>query len=438
MAGPTEAPQGPEPVAELPDAGEGNIKDIMNRSSLRRRRVVVAVGGGIAAYKACELVRELQRSGAEVRVAMTEAAQSFVTALTFQSLSGHPVLTHAYDPAQEASFGHIDLARWAELIVVAPATADLIARIRAGMANDAVTTSLLAYDGPVLLAPAMNTVMFENAQTQENLQALLAQPRFQTVGPDSGLLACGEVGAGRLANVELITDAAAQVFRQGPLSGQKVLITAGPTREAIDPVRFLSNPSTGKMGIELAHAARSRGADVTVVLGPVGQPLDRDGLDIVDVVSAEDMASAVFARVDAADFFVAAAAVSDYRPRTAAPQKVKKLPGDENLELVRTPDILLETSNRVRALPRRPVLVGFAAETEKVLEHAREKLDRKALDFIVANQVGVTGSGFASDSNHVFCLGRDGSSLEKSGTKAQVAAWLWDRFLAAPRANGRG
>lgn len=398
--------------------------------SLRGKRVALGVGGGIAAYKACELVRELARAGAEVRVAMTEAARQFVTPLTFQSLSGHPVLTDYFDASQEATFGHIEFARWADLYVIAPATADLLARIRAGMANDPVTTSLLVFRGPVLLAPAMNTAMFENPITQANLKALLADPRYRVVGPGAGLLACGEVGAGRLADVPEIARAAAQLFSTGALAGQKVLVTAGPTREHLDPVRFLSNPSTGKMGLALAHEAQARGAEVTVVLGPV-EGANRVGLEIVDVVTAEQMAEAVLARVQSADYFVATAAVSDYRPAAKAPQKLKKSDSPERLELVRTPDVLLEASRKVGGAGKGPVLVGFAAETERVLEHAREKLARKDLDFIVANDVTGQGAGFGADTNRVTVLSRQGEAREFHGTKREVAARIWD-VIARP------
>ena len=406
----------------------------MDRSVLSGQRVVVGVGGGIAAYKACELVRELQRAGAEVRVAMTPGAREFVTPLTFQALSGHPVLSDYFDPSQEASFGHIELARWADLVVLAPATADLLARVRAGMGNDAVTTTLLAYRGRVLVAPAMNTVMWENAQTQENVAALRADPRFTFVGPGAGDLACGEVGAGRLAEPPAIADAAARVLSDGPLSGRKVLITAGPTREHLDPVRFISNPSTGKMGLALAHAARALGAQVTVVLGPVDGAVERRGLTVVDVVSADDMAREVLARVEAADVFIAAAAVSDWRPEVRAPHKVKKTDRPEELRLVRTPDVLAEASRRVAGAARRPLLVGFAAETERVLEHAREKLERKGLDAIVANDVGAPGAGFAVDTNKVVVLRREGAPVELSGTKRDVARDILQ--VLAPRAGG--
>ncbi len=404
----------------------------MDRSVLEGRRIAVGVGGGIAAYKACELVRELGRAGAEVRVAMTPGATRFVTPLTFQNLTGRPVLTDYFDASQEAAFGHIDFAKWAELFIVAPATADLLARIRAGMANDAVTTPLLAYAGPVLLAPAMNVVMWQNRFTQENLDVFRADSRYRIVGPDEGLLACGDVGAGRLAEVQQIADAAAEVFTSaGALKGRRVLITAGPTREYLDPVRFISNPSTGKMGMALAHEARARGAEVTVVLGPVPGAVDCRGLQIIDVVSAEDMAREVLARVSDADVFIATAAVSDYRPEKRLEQKRKKAEGAEQLTFVRTPDVLLEVSKKVAGAAQRPVLVGFAAETERVVEHAQEKLQRKELDWIVANDVTRPGSGFGTDTNSVICLSRQGERQELAGTKREVARGIWDALAGS-------
>jgi phosphopantothenoylcysteine decarboxylase/phosphopantothenate--cysteine ligase len=410
----------------------------MDRIALEGRRVAVAVGGGIAAYKACELVRALRRGSAEVRVAMTPAAQAFVTPLTLQSLSGHPVLTEAFDAASDAGFGHLALARWAELFVVAPATADLLARLRAGMANDAVTTALLAFSGPVLLAPAMNVAMWKNALTQANVAALTADRRYHLVGPASGLLADGDEGPGRLAEVETVLDGCADVLGEGPLSGRTVLLTAGPTREFLDPVRFLSNPSSGKMGIAMAQAARRRGARVTVVLGPAGQ-LDRSGLQVKDVVTAEEMREAVLSQVASVDYFVAAAAVSDWRPAERAPQKRKKAKGPktESLRLERTPDVLAEAAEAVRGAARRPVLVGFAAETEKVVENASAKLLRKGLDAIVANDVSGTGAGFATDNNRVTVLTRGGGRLELSGTKAEVAERLWDFLLTSVGQSAR-
>jgi phosphopantothenoylcysteine decarboxylase / phosphopantothenate---cysteine ligase len=404
----------------------------MDRSMLDGRRLVLGVGGGIAAYKACELVRALRRARAEVRVAMTHAAQAFVTPLSFQSLSGHPVLTEPFDAGSEAGFGHLALARWGELFVVAPATADLLARIRAGMANDAVTTPLLAFQGPVLLAPAMNVGMWNNALTAANVASLRADARYRFIGPDIGLLADGDTGPGRLAEVEEIVDVCAELLAQGPLSGRTVLVTAGPTREFLDPVRFLSNPSTGKMGLAVAQAARRRGARVTVVLGPSGG-VDTGGLEVLDVVTAQEMRDAVLARVASVDFLIAAAAVSDWRPTERAPQKRKKgnSPEAESLRLERTPDVLAEAADAVRGAARRPVLVGFAAETERLLENASAKLLRKGLDAIVANDVSRPDAGFAADTNAVVVLTRGGERAELSGTKLEVADGLWDFFLAS-------
>ena len=403
----------------------------MDRSVLQGRRIGLGVGGGIAAYKAAELVRALQRAGAQVRVSMTPAATSFVTPLTFQALSGHPVLTDILDASQEAAFGHIEFARWSELFVVAPATADLLARMVAGMGNDALAATLLAYRGTVLLAPAMNTAMWEHVATQRNLAVLAKDVRYRFVGPGAGLLACGEVGSGRLSEPEQIVGAAAELFAEGPLAGARVLVTAGPTREFLDPVRFISNPSTGKMGLAVARAARARGARVTVVLGPV-TGVDRTGLEIVDVVTAEDMRDAVLSRLAQTDVLVATAAVSDWRPAHRAEQKLKKddPAADAPLELLRTPDVLALAAERVRGLPHRPLLVGFAAETENVVENATAKLLRKGLDLIVANDVTRPDAGFAADTNSVVIVDRAGGRLELSGTKDAVSAGLWDRIAA--------
>lgn len=392
---------------------------------LSGRRVAVGVGGGIAAYKAGDLVRELRRQGAQVRVAMTRAACEFITPLTMQSLSGAPVLTDYFDTHQEARFGHLDLARWAEVFVVAPATADLLARLRLGMANDAVTTTLSAFRGPVLLAPAMNTAMWDNAATQDNVRALLERPNVRMVGPESGALADGDVGAGRLAALPALVEATRALADVGPLAGKRVLVTAGPTQEAFDPVRFISNPSTGKMGLAVAEVARARGAEVTVVLGP-GTVEPSASLEVVRIRTADEMLAEVMARVAGADFFVAAAAVSDWKPAEVSASKEKKRDGPLTVTLVRTPDVLASASAAVRALPRRPVLVGFAAETADVIGYAKGKLAAKRLDFIVANDVSAPGAGFGSSTNAVTVLGADGSSRAASGTKHEVACALWD------------
>ncbi len=396
----------------------------MNSSVLQGKRIAVGVGGGIAAYKAGDFVRELRRQGASVRVAMTKAAQEFITPLTMQSLSGEAVLTDYFDASQEEKFGHLHLSRWADAYVVLPATADLLARVAHGHGNDAVTTSLLAFRGPVLLAPAMNTAMWEHPAVQRNVELLRATPRTHLVGPGVGPLADGDVGAGRLSELPELISATRALFAAGLWSGKRVLITAGPTREALDPVRFISNPSTGKMGLALAHEAHARGAQVTVLLGPTGESVDAP-FEVVRVVTAEELLAAVLARVDEADVFIATAAVSDWKAAEISTVKTKKGDGPQTLTLVRTPDVLLTASQRVHAASRRPVLVGFAAETNDVVKYAREKLEKKKLDLIVANDVSAAGAGFAGDTNAVTILTRD-AQLEVAGTKREVAAHLCD------------
>jgi phosphopantothenoylcysteine decarboxylase/phosphopantothenate--cysteine ligase len=392
---------------------------------LQGKRIAVGIGGGIAAYKAGDFVRELRRQGASVRVAMTKAAQEFITPLTMQSLSGEAVLTDYFDASQEEKFGHLHLARWADAYVVLPATADLLARITAGMANDAVTTSLLAFRGPVLLTPAMNTAMWEHPATQRNLAVLRATPQTHFVGPATGPLADGDVGAGRLSDLGDLIDGVKALFAGAPLAGKKVLITAGPTREAMDPVRFLSNPSTGKMGLAVAQVAHARGAAVTVVLGPVGE-VGAMPFEIVRVTTADEMLEAVMSRVEHADVFVATAAVSDWKPQSVSTHKAKKTDGPQTLTLVRTPDVLMTASTKVQANKKRPVLVGFAAETHDVIGYAKGKLTRKGLDLIVANDVSAPGAGFAVDTNAVTFIDADGTTQAAQGTKREVAARLWD------------
>ncbi|MDX2014342.1 MAG: bifunctional phosphopantothenoylcysteine decarboxylase/phosphopantothenate--cysteine ligase CoaBC [Myxococcaceae bacterium] len=395
---------------------------------LAGRNVAVAVGGGIAAYKACDFVRELRRQGAEVRVAMTRGACEFVTPLTLQNLSGHPVFTDTFEASQDHQYGHLQLARWADLFVVAPATADLLARIRAGLGNDAVTTTLLAFRGQVLLAPAMNTAMWEHPETQATVQALAAQAKYRFVGPVAGPLADGDVGMGRLAELPALVEATVALAVQGPLAGKSVLVTAGPTREFLDPVRFLSNPSTGKMGLAMGEVARALGAQVTVVLGPTEAPVSK-GLEVVRVTSADEMLAAVMPRVEVADVFVAAAAVSDWKAQTVSALKTKKGDGPESLALVRTPDVLATASAKVHENDRRPLLVGFAAETNDVEAYARGKLERKRLDLVVANDVSAPGSGFGSDTNRVVVFGRDGEARRAEGPKREVARAIWDVVL---------
>ncbi len=401
---------------------------------LQGKRIAVGVGGGIAAYKAGDFVRELRRQGATVKVSMTKAAQEFITPLTMQSLSGDAVLTDYFDASQEEKFGHLHLARWADAYVVLPATADLLARIAAGMANDAVTTSLLAFRGPVLLAPAMNTAMWDHPATKRNLTVLRATPNTHFVGPASGPLADGDVGPGRLSELADLIEGVKSLFSGAQLSGKKVLITAGPTRESIDPVRFISNPSTGKMGLAVAEVAHARGAAVTVVLGPVGD-VGSLPFEIVRVTTADEMLEAVMKRVEQSDVFVATAAVSDWKPQTVSLQKTKKTDAPQSLALVRTPDVLMTASTKVQANARRPLLVGFAAETHDVIAYAKGKLTRKGLDLIVANDVSAAGAGFGVDTNAVTMIGADGTTVAAQGTKREVAARLWDlvaKKLGAP------
>jgi len=392
-------------------------------SAFEDRTVVLAVGGGIAAYKACEVARLIVKGGGRVRVAMTRAATRFVGPLTFQAISGAPVLVDLLDPDQERSYGHLQLARDASLFLVAPATADLIGRLRAGLGDDAVTTTALAITCPALLAPAMNTRMWANPVVQENLAALVAR-RWHVVGPGSGALADGDVGPARLAEPAEIAEAAARLLGPRDMSGRRVVVSAGPTREPLDPVRFVSNRSSGKMGFALARAAARRGAEVVLVTGPVQLP-DPAAVRVVKVGTAEEMARAVEAEAGSMDLYVGAAAVSDYRPATVATEKRKKGEGDEHLALTRTPDILAGLGARFGGKAGAPVLVGFAAETERVVENAREKLQRKRCDLVVANDVREPGAGFGTDTNRVTLVAADGLT-EVEGTKDRVADVVLD------------
>jgi phosphopantothenoylcysteine decarboxylase/phosphopantothenate--cysteine ligase len=390
------------------------------------RTVVLGVGGGIAAYKACEVARLVVKGRGKVRVAMTSAATRFVGPLSFQAISGAPVLVDLLEPAAESAYGHLGLARQADLLVVAPATADLLARLRAGMADDAVTTTALAVTCPVLVAPAMNTRMWKNPAVQENLAALRARG-WHVVGPGAGELADGDVGEGRLAEPDEIALAASRLLGNLDLAGRRVLVTAGPTREPIDPVRFISNPSSGKMGYAVAAVAAHRGAEVVLVSGPT-LLADPPGVRVLRVETAEEMARAVEGEAGAIDLFVAAAAVSDYRPAHVAAQKIKKREGDETLVLQRTPDILAGLARRFAGRRDGPVLVGFAAETEEVIARAREKLKSKRCDLVVANKVGAPGAGFGADTNRVALVSPT-ELAEIEGPKERVAETILDWVL---------
>ncbi|MBX6395016.1 MAG: bifunctional phosphopantothenoylcysteine decarboxylase/phosphopantothenate--cysteine ligase CoaBC [Alicyclobacillaceae bacterium] len=390
--------------------------------------IVVGVTGGIAAYKAAALCSQLVKSGAQVHVIMTEAATRFITPLTFQSITKHPVAVDLFDERDPSVIQHIHLADLADAFVVAPATADVIAKAACGLADDMLTTTLLATRAPVIFAPAMNVHMFANPAVQENIARLRARGCI-FVDPGEGPLACGYTGKGRLAEPDEIAEVVAAVLRRKrDLAGKRVLVTAGATREPFDPVRVLSNRSTGKMGYAVAEAARMRGAEVTLISGP-GELPPPPGVSVVRVETAAEMLAAVMEHLPSCDILVKAAAVSDYRPATVYASKVKKTDGPMVVEFVRNPDILLEVARH-----RRPdqVIVGFAAETEDVEKHAMEKLRRKNLDYIVANDVSMPGAGFGTDTNVVTIYGRDGSVLPLPAmSKREVADCLLDVLSAA-------
>ncbi len=385
---------------------------------LFNRNVVLGVSGGIAAYKSAELVRQLRELGADVRVIMTRGACEFITPLTLQALSGRPVHTELLDTEAELGMGHIELARWADLLLIAPATADLLARLAAGRADDLLTTVTLASAAPKLLAPAMNQQMWRDPATTANVSVLTARG-FQLVGPADGEQACGDIGPGRMEQPAAIARAAADLFSSGLLAGKRVVITAGPTREALDPVRYLSNHSSGKMGFALARAAADAGALTTLVSGPVHLPTP-DHVHRVNVQSAEDMLRACLDQAPNCDVFIACAAVADYRPAVVAGDKIKKGAERITLELQRNPDILATMSARTDA----PFTVGFAAETSNLLAYARDKLERKAVDMIVANDVSDSAIGFNSENNAVTVLWADGSKDLAQASKSAIAREL--------------
>ena len=378
------------------------------------RRILLGVSGGIAAYKSAELVRRLRERGAEVQVVMTRGAKRFVTPLTFQALSGRAVRDDLWDEAAEDAMGHIELARWAELVLIAPASADLIARLAAGRADDLLSTLVLATAAPVWIAPAMNRLMWANPATRANVE-LLAARGVRLLGPAEGDQACGEVGPGRMLEPEELAAAVFASELRGPLSGLHLVISAGPTREPLDPVRFISNRSSGKMGYAVAAAARDAGARVTLVSGPVGLATPA-GVRRVDVETAEQMYNAVHAAIGDADVYIGAAAVADYTPARCASQKIKKTSDCLELALQRAPDILASVS----ALERRPFTVGFAAETTDVEKHAREKLTRKHLDLIAANEVGAERA-FDRDDNALLVLWPGGRRELALKSKAELA-----------------
>lgn len=402
----------------------------MRASASVPSRILLGVSGGIAAYKACELTRRLRDAGAEVRVVLTANAERFVTATTFQALSGQPVRSSLWDAAAEAAMGHIELARWAERIVIAPATADLIARLAHGRADDLLTTLCLASERPPLLVPAMNHAMWAHPATQANV-ATLRSRGVELLGPAVGDQACGETGPGRMVEPADIVAALLRIPLDGVLAGRRVVVSAGPTHEDLDPVRFIGNRSSGRMGFAIAAAAQAAGAQVTLIAGPVSLPTPA-GVTRIDVRSAHAMLAAMVAAATEADIVIAAAAVADYRAAATSVGKIKKSGAALSLALVENPDILAALA----ALPRRPFLVGFAAETEDLEAHARAKLVRKGIDLIAANRVG-DGLGIETDDNALELYWADGHASLPRAPKPQLAQDLI-AAIAARHAAARG
>ncbi|KAF7276665.1 hypothetical protein GWI33_009942 [Rhynchophorus ferrugineus] len=410
----------------------------LDAKALQTRRIVLGVTGGIAAYKSAILVRRLKDFGFDVRVVMTHGAQAFITPLTFQALSGNPVHTELLDPTAESGMGHIELARWADLILVAPASCDTIAKFAHGLADDLLSTIYLASKAPVRIAPAMNQQMWAAKSTQRNLTTLV-QDGIHVVMPEAGEQACGDVGLGRLAEPELIAawvnDFFAQAEREisekfGLLAGQHVVITAGPTREAIDPVRYISNHSTGKMGYAIAAACYAAGADVTLISGPVSLPTP-NGVKRINVQSAQEMLKHSLDLVDACDVFIATAAVADYRVAQVAEHKIKKAGDELNVALIKNPDIVATIAQQAK----RPFMVGFAAETQNVEEYAKGKLKTKRLDMIACNDVSRSDIGFASDENAMTLFFAEQYAMQKQelvkASKLEIGKQLVEAIAAA-------
>ncbi len=397
------------------------------KTVIQKKNIILGVSGGIAAYKSVELLRLLVKQGASVRVMMTKNAQWFVGPLTFEALSDQPVCTDLFEKNDDASIRHIQWAEVADAVVIAPATANIIGKLSGGIADDALSTFLLAVTCPVIVCPSMNTHMFESPAVQRNLETLRADGHF-IIAPESGTLACGTTGPGRLPEPEDIVDRIAYYLSPKDLKDKKILVTSGPTREPVDPVRFISNPSSGKMGLAVARAAEYRGGEVTLITGPTHLP-DPNNVKVIRIQTAREMAQAVFDNVAHSDIIIKTAAVSDYRPKDPATQKIKKEKGKRVLYLERTQDILKEIGRRKKD----QILVGFAAETENLEQHAETKRVEKNLDIIVGNIVGEPSSGFGADTNKVTLFYKDGTQeplpvMEKDA----VAHILLDRILKRP------
>lgn len=391
---------------------------------LQNKNIVLGITGGIAAYKTPELVRRLKDHGANIRVVMTQSAHEFVTPLSLQAVSGNAIADSLLDPAAELAMGHIELAKWADLVMIAPATANTIAKIAHGLADDLLTTIYLATAAPIVIAPAMNQQMWHSAITQQNVQALV--DRGLTIwGPGQGDQACGDVGFGRMLDVPELVERCCQFFQPQTLKGQHWVITAGPTREAIDPVRYISNHSSGKMGYAIAQAAISQGAQVSLISGPVNIAAPA-GCQLISVESAKDMYHHAISLAEQADVFIACAAVADYRIAEVASQKIKKSADHMQINLVKNPDIVAD----VAALTKRPFTVGFAAETQDVEQYAMGKLNKKNLDLIAANDVSVQGQGFNSDNNALTLYSKTNKVTIKLASKQRVAQQLVSAIAA--------
>lgn len=387
---------------------------------LTNKHILLGVTGGIAAYKSAELVRQLKTAGADIHVVMTQAGQEFITPLTLQALSGNPVHTTLLDPEAEAGMGHIELARWADLILVAPASADFIARFTQGQGNDLLTTLCLATEAPIAIAPAMNQVMWKDTNTQRNIKSL-QNNGIAIFGPAHGEQACGDVGPGRMLEPTELARLTANQFQFDTLTGQHLVITAGPTREPIDPVRYITNHSSGKMGFALAEAATEAGAQVTLISGPVNLATP-ERVTRVNVTTAQEMYEAAIELAPKCDIFIASAAVADYTPTDVADQKIKKHPNAMTIELKPTIDIIAS----VAALENKPFTVGFAAETQNVIGYAQGKLEKKKLDMIVANDVSAEGIGFNSDDNAVIVISPNSQTELPKASKRQLARNIVD------------
>lgn len=389
------------------------------------KHIVLGVSGGIAAYKAPELVRRLRERGAEVRVVMTAAAKAFITPLSLQAVSGYPVADDLLDPAAEAAIGHIELAKWADLVLLAPTTADLLARLAAGIANDLLTTLCLATTAPVAAAPSMNQQMYRAAATQANLTTLNSRGVLLW-GPDSGSQACGDIGPGRMSDPLVLVEHVAQYFNPDrSLSHLNIMITAGPTQEALDPLRFLSNHSSGKMGFAIARAAAAKGARVTLITGLVSLPTPAD-VERIDVISALEMQDAVMRSIHQQHIFIGCAAVADYRTSRFSPEKIKKQGDDLIITLIKNPDIVAAVGALTK---QRPYVVGFAAETHNMEKYARQKRINKQMDLICANDVSQTGQGFNSDNNALHLFWQDGETLLPLCNKSLLAQQLIDEIV---------